>query len=154
MGAAGLLLRAQLRQHGRSWLALAVLAALAGGLVMAAAATARATAAAFPAFVIRHGYDDIVYTLRPLPQLARIPQVARVTPVQAPFVVAVSCALCGAINRQSPDVFGIAPRDLGRTVQLAPLILLAAVLLVTVLLAVPPALLAARACPADLLRTE
>ena len=118
MGAVGLLLRAQLRQHGRSWLALAVLAALAGGLVMAAAATARATAAAFPAFVARYGYDDIVYTLQPLPQLARIPQVARVAPVQAPFVAAVGCASCRAINRQSPDAFGIAPRDLSRTMQL------------------------------------
>ena len=41
MGAVGLLLRAQLRQHGKSWLALAGLVALVGGLVMAAAATAR-----------------------------------------------------------------------------------------------------------------
>ncbi len=71
MGAVGLLLRAQLRQHGRSWLALALLAALVGGLVMAAAATARSTAAAFPRFVARYGYDAVVYTPRPLPQLAR-----------------------------------------------------------------------------------
>jgi len=67
MRAAGMVLRARLRQHGKSWLALAVLAALVGGLVMAATATARATAAAFPGFVTRYGHDDIVYTARPLP---------------------------------------------------------------------------------------
>lgn len=72
MRAVGMVLRAQLRQHGKSWLALAMLAALVGGLVMAATATARATAAAFPGFVARYGYDDVVYTARPLPQLARI----------------------------------------------------------------------------------
>ena len=42
MRAVGMVLRAQLGQHGKSWLALAVLAALVGGLVMAATATARA----------------------------------------------------------------------------------------------------------------
>ena len=119
MGAVGVLLRAQLRQHGRSWLALALLAALVGGLVMAAAATARSTAAAFPRFVARYGYDAVVYTPRPLPQLARMPQVARSVPVRAPFVAAVGCASCAAINAsQSFDAFEIAPRDLARTVKL------------------------------------
>ena len=40
------------------------LVALVGGLVMAAAATGRRTAAAFPAFVARHGFDAIVYSGR------------------------------------------------------------------------------------------
>ena len=119
MGAVGLLLRAQLRQHGKSWLALAALAALVGGLVMAAAATARATAAAFPAFVSRYGYDDVIYTPKLLPQLARIPQVTRAVPTRAPFVAAVGCASCGAINAsQSFDAFELTPRDLARTVKL------------------------------------
>ena len=119
MGAVGLLLRAQLRQHGKSWLALAALAALAGGLVMAAAATARATAAAFPGFVSRYGYDDIVYTPKLLPQLAQMPQVTRAVPTRAPFVAAVGCASCGAINAsQSFDAFELTPRDLARTVKL------------------------------------
>ena len=119
MRAVGLLLRAQLRQHGRSWLALAVLAALAGGLVMAATATAWATAAAFPGFVSRYGYDDIVYTPKLLPQLARMPQVTRSVPIRAPFVFAVGCAGCGPINAsQSFDAFEIAPGDLSRTVKL------------------------------------
>ncbi len=119
MRAVGMVLRAQLRQHGKSWLALAVLAALVGGLVMAATATARATGAAFPGFVARYGYDDVVYTARPLPQLARIPQVTRVTPVRAPWVAAVGCASCAAINTSgSLDAFELAPPDLARTVKL------------------------------------
>jgi hypothetical protein len=119
MRAVGMVLRAQLRQHGKSWLALAVLVALAGGLVMAATATARATAAAFPGFVARYGNDSVVYTARPLPQLAKIPQVTRVAPVHAPWVAAVGCASCAAINTSgSPDAFELAPPDLARTVKL------------------------------------
>jgi ABC-type lipoprotein release transport system permease subunit len=119
MRAVGMVLRAQLRQHGKSWLALAVLAALAGGLVMAATVTARATAAAFPGFVARYGYDAIVYTARPLPQLARVPQVTQVTPVRVPWVVAVGCASCAAINTSgSLGAFELAPPDLARTVKL------------------------------------
>jgi hypothetical protein len=49
-----LVLRVRLRQHWRSWLALAALVALVGGFVMAAA-TGRRTAAALPGFVARHG---------------------------------------------------------------------------------------------------
>ncbi len=119
MRAVGMVLRAQLRQHGKSWLALAVLAALAGGLVMAATVTARATAAAFPGFVARYGYDAIVYTARPLPQLARVPQVTQVTPVRVPWVAAVGCASCAAINTSgSLGAFELAPPDLARTVKL------------------------------------
>ena len=83
MRAVGMVLRAQLRQHGKSWLALAVLAALVGGLVMAATVTARATAAAFPGFVARYGYDAVVYTARPLPQLAKSPGGCPISPTRA-----------------------------------------------------------------------
>jgi hypothetical protein len=66
-----LLLRAQLRQHGKSWLALAALVALVGGLAMAAAATGRRTAAAFPDFVARHsvghGTGGVSHLLLPVP---------------------------------------------------------------------------------------
>jgi ABC-type lipoprotein release transport system permease subunit len=119
MRAVGMVLRAQLRQHRKSWLALAVLAALVGGLVMAATVTARATAAAFPDFLARYGYDDIVYTARPLPQLAKMPQVTQVTPVRTPWVAAAGCASCGAINASGGlDAFELTPRDLARTVKL------------------------------------
>jgi len=89
-----MLLRARLRQHWTSWLALAALVTLAGGLVMAAVPTGRRPAAAFPDFVARHGYDAIVYSARPLPELARIPQVALVTPVRGPFTAMPRCAPC------------------------------------------------------------
>jgi FtsX-like permease family len=118
MRAVGMVLRAQLRQHGKSWLALAMLVALVGGLVMAATVTARATAAAFPDFLGRYGYDDVVYTARPLPQLATMPQVTQVTPVRAPWVAAVGCASCDAINASGVDAFELTPRDLARTVKL------------------------------------
>ena len=94
MGAVALVLRVRLRLHWRSWLALAVLVALVGGFVMAAAVTARRTAAALPGFVARHGYDALVYSSHPLPGLARIPQVARVTPVLMPFSFADHCVSC------------------------------------------------------------
>jgi hypothetical protein len=69
--------------------------------------------------VARYGYDDVVYTARPLPQLAKMPQVAQVTPVRAPWVAAVGCVSCDAINASGGlDAFELAPGDLARTVKL------------------------------------
>jgi hypothetical protein len=69
--------------------------------------------------VARHGYDSVVYTARPLPQLAKIPQVTQVTPVHLPWVAAVGCASCAAINTSgSPDALELAPSDQARTVKL------------------------------------
>jgi hypothetical protein len=119
MGAVAMVLRVRLRQHWRSWLALAALVALVGGFVMAAAATGRRTAAAFPGFVALHGYDAIVYSGRPLPGLARIPQVALVTPVFAPFAFPGRCASCRKpIDPGSFGVFEVAPGSLSRVVRL------------------------------------
>src|SRR5712691_5196594 len=94
MRAVAMVLHVRLRQHWKSWLALAALVALVGGFVMAAAAAGRRTAAAFPDFVARHGYDAIIYSGRPLPALARIPQVAHVTPIVAPYALRPRCASC------------------------------------------------------------
>src|SRR5580693_6861806 len=119
MGADAMVLRVRLRQHWKSWLALAALVALVGGFVLAAAATGRRTAAAFPDFVARHGYDAIVYSGRPLPALARIPQVKRVTPVLAPYGFSPRCASCRTpIDPGSFDIFEIPPDSLSRTVRL------------------------------------
>jgi hypothetical protein len=119
VGAVVILLRTQRRQHWRSWLALAVLVALAGGFVIAAATTARRTAAAFPDFVARHGYDAIVYSVHPLPTLARIPQVASVTPVPGPVDFPVACDTCTKpIASGSFGLFEIPPAGLARTVKL------------------------------------
>jgi hypothetical protein len=119
MGAAVMVLRVRLRQHWRSWLALAALVALVGGLVMAAAATGRRTAAAFPGFVARHGYDALVYSGRTLPALARFPQVQQVTPVLAPYAFSPRCASCRTpIDPGSFDVLEVPPASLVRTVRL------------------------------------
>jgi hypothetical protein len=119
MEAVSLVLRARLRQHWRSWLALAALVALVGGFVMAAAMTARRTTAAFPGFVARHGYDAIVYSGHPLPGLARIPQVAQVAPIRAPFAFPGRCASCRKpIDPGSFDVFEVPPGSLSRVVSL------------------------------------
>src|SRR5215469_2785057 len=119
MGAVAVVLHARLRQQWRSWLALAALVALVGGFVMAAAATGRRTAAAFPGFVARHGYDAIVYSGRALPGLARIPQVAQVTPVRAPWAFPGRCASCRKpIDSGSFGVFEVAPGGLSRVVKL------------------------------------
>jgi putative ABC transport system permease protein len=111
-----LMLRVRLRQHWRSWLALAVLVALVGGFVMAAAMTARRTAAAFPDFVARHGYDALVYSNHPLPGLARIPQVARVTSVLLPFAFPARCMSCSKQidPGESFSVFEVPPSRLPR----------------------------------------
>jgi hypothetical protein len=120
MRAMVMLLHAQLRQHWKSWLALASLAVLVGGFVLAAAATGRRTAAAFPDFVARHGYDAIVYSNGPLKGrgLAGIPQVAQAVTVQAPYAFPVGCSSCHKpIDPSNFDVLEVPPASLPRTVQ-------------------------------------
>ena len=85
MRAVVMVLRGRFRQYWKSWLALSVLVALAGGFVLASAAAGGRTGAALPGFTARHGYDVIVYSGRPLPQLARLPHALAVTPVPAAF---------------------------------------------------------------------
>ncbi len=46
-----MVLRGRFRQHWKSWLALSFLVAVAGGLVLSAAAAGRRTAGAFPGYV-------------------------------------------------------------------------------------------------------
>lgn len=118
MRAVAMLLRAQPRQQWMSWLALAALVTLVGGFVMAAAATGRRTTAAFPDFVARHGYDAIVYSNRPLPSLARIPQVASVTPAPGPLNL-VRCGSCRKpIDESAFEVLESPPGALSRMVKL------------------------------------
>jgi hypothetical protein len=54
-----IVLRARFRQYWRSWLALSLLVAVAGGFVLTTAAAGQRTAHAFPGFAARHGYDVI-----------------------------------------------------------------------------------------------
>ena len=80
MALVGLLLRARARQRWRSWLSLCMLVALVSGLVLAAAASARRTATAFPGFEAAHGYDAFVVALeRRCRRWLRFPRAHRVT---------------------------------------------------------------------------
>jgi hypothetical protein len=63
---------AEVRRRWRSWLVMAALIALVGGLVLSAAAAGRRTASAFPNFVAAHGFDAAVYSNQPLPALRKL----------------------------------------------------------------------------------
>ena len=118
MRAVAMVLRGRFRQQWRSWLALSLLVAVAGGFVLAAAAAARRTADAFPGFVARHGYDIVVYSAHPL-RLARLPAVASVTPVVAPLTGAPRCASCRKpIDPGNFLISEVPPRGLPRMVKL------------------------------------
>jgi hypothetical protein len=94
VGAVVMVLRARFRQYWKSWLALSLLVAVAGGFVLTAAAAGHRTAAAFPEYRARHGYDVIVYSGQSLQQLTRLPHVSSATPVPVTVSADVGCASC------------------------------------------------------------
>ena len=119
MRAVVLVFRGRFRQYWKSWLALSVLVAVAGGFVMSAAAAGRRTAAAFPEFAARHGYDVIVYSGQPLPQMTRLPHVASVTPALVPISGALRCPSCRKpIDTENFLINEVPPRQLPRMVTL------------------------------------
>jgi ABC-type lipoprotein release transport system permease subunit len=119
MGAVRLVFGARRRGHWRSWLGLCLLVALVSGLVMAATAAGRRTDQAFPRYLAAHGYDAIVYTVTPRPQLARLPEVAAATPVSLPFYGPPTCT-CHSIQVDENDftVREVPPADLARVAKL------------------------------------
>src|SRR2546430_7779930 len=86
MGAVWLRLRAELRQQWRTWLALAVLVGLIGGVALTAAAGARRTDTAYPRFLrASHAADLLVTPARSgfhgyFRALARLPEVSSLAP--------------------------------------------------------------------------
>jgi hypothetical protein len=58
---------------------MAILISVVGGLVLAAAAAGRRTESAFPRFVAAHGFDAVVYSTNPVPNVAHLPGVTSVT---------------------------------------------------------------------------
>ena len=87
--------------------------------MVAAVTTGRRTAAAFPDFVSRRHYDAVVYSSHPLPSLARIPQVAQVTPAPGPVNVGPRCDSCRRpIPAGSFGVFEIPPRSVALVTRL------------------------------------
>jgi hypothetical protein len=118
-GAAVLVLRGRRRQFWKSWLALSVLVAVTAGFVLAAIAAGQRTAAAIPGFRARHGYDLVVYSTKPLPQLAGFRNVTSVTPVTAPFTGQPVCRSCTApVDAADFLVNEVRPGDLRRMVTL------------------------------------
>ncbi|HEV8221926.1 MAG TPA: ABC transporter permease [Streptosporangiaceae bacterium] len=119
-GAAVMVLRGRRRQFWRSWLALSVLVAVTAGFVLTAIAAGQRTAAAFPGFRARHGYDLVIYSVKPLPELAGYPNVTSVTPVTAPFTGQPTCRPACTTPIDAPNflVNEVRPADLGRMVTL------------------------------------
>ena len=94
MEAVRLAFRAELRRRWRSWLAIAILISVVGGLVLAATAAGRRTESAFPRFVAAHGFDALVYAAQPVPKLAKLPGVASVTKLVGPANGQPTCSSC------------------------------------------------------------
>jgi putative ABC transport system permease protein len=118
MRAVWLVLAAGFRRQWRSWVLLGLLIAVASGFVLASTAAGRRTDSAFPRYVASHGYDAIVYTVKPLPTLGRNPGVAHVTPVRMPFYDQPLCSCHRQINKGAFAVREVPPGSLGRVAKL------------------------------------
>ncbi|HEY5990701.1 MAG TPA: FtsX-like permease family protein [Streptosporangiaceae bacterium] len=118
MRAVGLVFAAKCRRHRRSWLLLSVFVAIGTGLVLAPATAGRRADSAFPRFVASYGYDAIVYSGRPLPDLAKLPEVARVTTIRMPFYGHPRCSCQRRINEGAFGVREVPPASLGQVVKL------------------------------------
>jgi hypothetical protein len=118
LGPVGLVFRAELRRRWRSWLALAGLIALVGGLVLGATAAGRRTATAFPRFVAAHGYDYAVVNTDPMPKLAKLPEVASVLETSIPGTGQPTCACTHRINIEDFSLFPLSAQQLPKVVKL------------------------------------
>jgi hypothetical protein len=110
LGAVWLVFGAELRRRWRSWLVLAGLIAVVGGLVLGAAAAGRRTATAFPRFVTAHGFDVYIYNNQPVPGLARLPGVASVTTIGNPASGQPTCDCTHAIDAPNFYINEVWPR--------------------------------------------
>ncbi len=119
LGPVGLVFRAELRRRWRSWLALAGLIALVGGLVLGATAAGRRTATAFPRFVASHGYDYGVVNTQPMPRLAKLPEVASVTLARVPGTGQPICACTHKITTDDFTIFPLSSPVLSKLVKLS-----------------------------------
>lgn len=108
MTAVWLILRAEFRRRWRAWLALALLVALVGGLVLAAAAAGRRTASAFPRFYGLYGYDSYVYSYQPIPKLAALPEVSSVVDIEGAANGSPICT-CSQLDQYDFSVNEVSP---------------------------------------------
>jgi len=113
-----ILFYAEARQRWRSWLLLGVLVALATGLVLAGVSAGRRTAAAFPSFIATHGYDAVAYSNKPLPKIARLPEVKSVTRLSAPATAVPSCSCSHTISQEEFNLYVAPTKNLSQFVNL------------------------------------
>ncbi len=107
MGAVWFVVRAELRHRWRSWLSLAVLVAVVGGLVLASAAAGRRTASAFPRFAAQYGYNSFVYAAQPIPKLTKLPEVASLVEMQTPDNGTPVCACRPGLTDENFGVYEV-----------------------------------------------
>lgn len=112
-----LMLRAGLRRRWRAWLALALLTALAVGLVLAGVQTARRTATAADRFEVAHGYDAVTYSAAPAHDLATLAPFARTTTVLFAGSAPPRCDTCQPLNQNNFAVQEAPPRSLAHLVK-------------------------------------
>ncbi len=101
---------ARLRHRWRSWLAIAFLISLVGGVVMAAMAAGQRTDSAIPRFVAAHGFDAEVYSILPAPGISRLPGVTSATAVIGPDNGPPKCTCTHPIDQSN---FGVAALGTG-----------------------------------------
>jgi hypothetical protein len=104
--AVALALRAALRGRWRSWLLIVLLISVVGGFVLAATAAGRRTETAFPQFAAKYGFDATVYATHPVPQLAKLPDVASVTGAVTPSNGVPECTCPHPINPSNLSLLG------------------------------------------------
>ena len=97
LGALVLVMRAESRRRWRAWLALVLLVAFVGGVVLGAIAAGRRTDSALPSFLAAHGFDAAVYSTKPWPSSLKLPEVTSVTELIGPDTGQPTCRL------RSPD---------------------------------------------------
>lgn len=105
MSAVWMVVRAEVRSRWRSWLALVLLVAVVGGIVLGGIAAGRRTASAFPRFVARYGYDSFAYSYRPLPRLTSLPEVASAVRIESPVNGSPQCACSHKISEINFGIF-------------------------------------------------
>jgi hypothetical protein len=97
-------MRAESRRRWRAWLALVLLVAFVGGVVLGAIAAGRRTDSALPNFLAAHGFDAAVYSTKPWPSSLKLSEVTSVTELLGPDTGQPTCDCTHPIN---PTDFGI-----------------------------------------------
>jgi ABC-type lipoprotein release transport system permease subunit len=119
MDATYMVLRAELRRRWRSWLVLALLVGVVGGIVLGAAAAGRRTASAFPRFVSAHGYDYMIFNaVGPVPGVAHFPGVASVVTAPAPMNGNMTCSCGHALSGNNLTILELTSRQLAKATKL------------------------------------